>query len=488
MSNNEPSWKPALRASIGRLAAWARGFGIRRWLIGAAVVLFVGSVLAFFLKAHHAKNMVDPASARKKGRPIPVRTALVTETQVEQIVGATAVTVASVTAQVRIGASRVLSPSTPDTDIVIKALHVHDGQQVSRGQLLIEIEDDLFRHVVQQRRLAVDRFAAEIKRVKDTAGLNESIRAQTVTRAEEGVKFRVEDLNTRKTECEVLEKLMKGRASSEFDYYEARSKLSHARYDLSTAELGVEIAKAAVLIGRVTDARDLAKATNDHESAIIDLEAAQHDHERCKIRSPIDGFLGSVDMNVPGTVATVGQPLTQVLQLDPIHVRMDYPQERVDEVGIGQKAEIVLDSFPKETFTGKVIRILPQVRPDLRTLPVLIEVSNPGCRLKPGISGFVRLRTTRKARVVPALAVMERGGKSIAYRIEDGRARLCQVQTGPVVETGMLELRGGLQPGDEVVVFHANFYRHYGSLVSGGAFLQDADLVDVDWRKWARRE
>ena len=69
---------------------------------------------------------------------------------------------------------------------------------------------------------------------------------------------------------------------------------------------------------------------------------------------------------VRGAVVEVNAALTQVLKLDPVHVRMDFPQERIDEVAVGQKAEVVLDSFPRETFTGTVARILPQVNPQLR--------------------------------------------------------------------------------------------------------------------------
>ncbi|MBY0525818.1 MAG: efflux RND transporter periplasmic adaptor subunit [Gemmataceae bacterium] len=403
------------------------------------------------------------------------------------MIGATGVTIASRTAPIRIGASRGLNVSAPESDIVIKAVRAYDGEWVRRGQVLFELEDDVFRQIMLQRQAALATARAELERVRQANRLNERARELTLTQAEAGIRFRQEDLNTRKSELDVLEKLNRNKAAQDFEYFEARSKLSQARYEFSTAELNLQLAKNQVGLGLLMDHRDLAKATNDFEVARIDHEVARHDVDRCQIKSPIDGFITKVDA-VPGVVASVSNPLTTVLDFDPIHVRMDFPQERIDEVAIGQRAEVVLDSFPKETFSGKVIRLLPQVKPDVRVMPVIVELKNPNYRIKPGISGFVRLRVNRTARTVPSLAVIERGGKAIAFKIEDGRARLRELTTGPLVESGLVEVRAGLDPGDEVVVFHSNFYRHGGALVSQNAYLQDNDPVDVDWRKWTRRE
>lgn len=478
----EPVPELPSRWSIPKQLLWGKaGLGL------LLVVLIGGASLAVFRKADHAKDMVDPIRARNQGRPIPVRTALVAESEVEQVIGATAVTIPSATAVVRIGASRGLNASNPDSDIVLKSVRVHDGERVRAGQVLFELEDTVFQEVVQQKEAALATARAELERIKQSVELNEAVRTLTLASAEAGIKFRNEDLQTRKMEYETLERLNRSKSATNFEYFESRSKYSQARFDLATAELNLQLARNQIQLGQLQDRSNLAKATNDFEVARIDVAVAKHDVDRCRIKSPIDGFLGKVDV-VPGTVVAVSQPLAQVFHLDPIFVRMDFPQERLDEVALNQTAEIVLDSYPKETFTGKVIRILPEVKPDLRVMPVIMEVSNPGNRIKPGISGFVRLRITRVTRTVPALAVIERGGKAVAFRIEDGRARLREVRTGPLIESGVMEVRDGLGPGDEVVVFHSNFYRHGGALVSKNGYLLDNDAVDVEWRRWTRRE
>ena len=64
------------------------------WTLAGVVALVLataGAGLAF-LQAQHAKDISDPDRARQRGEPIPVRTERVTQSEVEDVVGATALT------------------------------------------------------------------------------------------------------------------------------------------------------------------------------------------------------------------------------------------------------------------------------------------------------------------------------------------------------------------------------------------------------------
>lgn len=459
----------------------------RRWFWSAGGVVAISAVLGLFLRADHAKDLADPDRARREGRPIPVRTERVREGPIEEVVGATAVTVPSATAVIRVGPSRGLNLSAPQSEIVIKAVHVREGERVTHGQVLFDLDDEVYRAVVRQRRAARAKAKAELGRIEQATAFNQRVREMNRTSAEAEVHFRMEDLANRQTAFDIFEKLQKEKASTLLDYYNARSKLADAKFMLSEARRHLQKAQNAIRLGALSDKQDLAKASNDVEMAEVDLEVARRDVERCHVRSPVDGFVNKIEP-VAGSAVMVNNALTQVLQTDPIWVQVDFPQERLDHLALGQKAEVVLDSSPKETFHGTVVRLLPQVRPDLRVLPVMVELSNPNGRIRPGVSGFVRLRQTRTATVVPSVAVIEHGQHSAVFRVEQGRAHLRPVVTGRLVEPGVTEVRDGLAAGDEVVVFHSNFYRHGGSLEKHQCYLQDNDAVDTDWRRWTRRD
>jgi multidrug efflux pump subunit AcrA (membrane-fusion protein) len=459
----------------------------KHWLGAAALALAVSLVGWIFLQGRHAMHISDPGEARKHGQPIPVRTALVAEKDVDVVIGATAITIPSESASIRIGPSRNISPNSPASDLVIRALHVHEGTPVNKGQLLLEFEDSVFNEFLKQREAAFATAKAELNMWREQIPLLVKSREQGLTRSDTEVHFRKEDLGNRQLAFDMFSRLFKDKAATTIDYWDAVSKYLQARFDYRTAEVNLQNAKNALAIGELSDQFNLAKATNDYEVARVEAELARHDVERSRVKSPLQGFVGKVDI-IPGMVIGVNAQLMQVDKLDPIHVKVDFPQERIDEVSVGQQAEIVLDAFPRETFLGKVIRIYPQVNPQLRVLPVIVELANPSSRIKAGLSGFVRLKSNRKTMVVPTVSVLHQGSKTVVFRVEDGRARLREVQVGPVLEASMQEIRAGLTAGNEVVTYPSDFYGHYGDLTKLQAYLQDNDAVDTAWRKWARRE
>jgi len=219
---------------------------------------------------------------------------------------------------------------------------------------------------------------------------------------------------------------------------------------------------------------ELSSSEIELERAKLDSELARRNLEASRVISPISGQLDSVNA-VAGEAIDTTSELTTVYRLDPIHVRVEVPQERVVEVRQGGTAEVVIDSFPHDVFRGTVISISPQVDPDTRVLSVVVEVPNSDQRIKAGMSGFARFRDEKTALIVPDSAIVELNGKASVFVVEEGRAKLREVRTGALVEIGRRIVDAGLSAKDEVIVY-------------GQQTLEDNDLVDTDWRKWTRRE
>jgi RND family efflux transporter MFP subunit len=470
---------------LWRVALWS--------LLGLGII---GIVWAWRME-HHAKVLADPAYARQAGEPIPVRTASVELKEVEQVIGATGVTAPKETAVIRIGASRELSATAPVTDIVIKKVHVYEGDYVTKGQVLYEIEDEVYKGVVEQKKAAYRTAMANLSYIEESNILNEKLRDLDVTTAKAELKYRTDDLDNKQTLYDIIAKLYKnggvaGGAATVIDYYNARSALAQAKFSLAQAEHDLAKAKDLVAVGLENDHYLWEKAANDVEIASVDLDTARRDARRFEIKSPIDGWIhypSPTDI-VAGAVMSTTTTFCTVLKIDPIYIKLDFPQERCEEVHLGQDAEVVLDSHPKETFHGTVKHISQQVSPELRVFPVIVSVPNPGKepRIKAGVSGYVRLRSKKSALTLPTQAVLPHDSKAMAFRVENGRARVKEVRTGQMLDYGVLEIREGLNEGDEVVLFFSNFYTNSGDLTKKNAYLQDGDLVNTDWRRWARRE
>ena len=367
--------------------------------------------------------------------------------------------------------------------LVLKSVRVREGDQVAKGQLLFTIDDAPFQEIQKQNEAALAAAKTELELVMKQNSYHRQTRELLMASAKAEYDFRVTDLAVRQKEYKALLGL---RDAKLFELYDAESKYMEAKFNRDEARRHVKRAEIANEVGELRDTEDLAKAKQGLESALAGLALARRDVERCQVTSPIDGVSERVDL-APGQAVQADAELVKVVRLDRIHARLDYPQDRLDELKLGLKAEIVLDAYPKETFTGTVIRISPQVNPHLRVLPVVAEISNSDHRIRAGISGYARLRFTKKIAAVPEAALIEDGARSAVFRIEEGRARMREVRTGALFDNGVREVQSGLAPGDEVVIFH-NFYRHTQVLARRDCYLQDNDLVDVNWRKWVRRE
>jgi RND family efflux transporter MFP subunit len=456
----------------------------RHWLVLTLVTVGVAGTAWMVWQTRGALSQADPANARRDGRPLPVRTAQVKDDAFEQVIGATALTTHSLEAVIRVNSP---SQSANRTEVIIKTILVREGQQVKAGQVLFELEPFDRREAVEKTEKAVAVAEAEYERALKSVASNEKLRNMELATAEAILAVNKDDLEARIEALDIYFKLLPKGSVTMLEYYEARSKRDHAQIEVKQAEHRVNIAKDAVNNGPLQDKATLEKCRRDLTVTRIEQTAAKRELDWCKVVSPIDGYIdGRVELSV-GQIVPLSSPLARVIKIDPIHLRLDLPQEAIDEIALGQSAEIVLDSYPKQTFQGSVIRISPEVNSALRVLPVVVELANADSRIKTGISGFVRVRLKRQVKAVPAAAVIQQGSKAVVFCVEDGRARMREVKVKRQLDMGLLEVEAGLSHGDQVVVYFANIYRHWGEVNNRDCALQDNDPVDVDWQKWTRR-
>jgi multidrug efflux pump subunit AcrA (membrane-fusion protein) len=441
------------------------------------------------VQARWAKGRTDPEDARRHNRPIPVRTAPVEDGEVDDVIGATGVTAPSFTALIRLPPSGGLAPHhvPPITDAVLKAVNVHEGQKVKKGQILYEVEDRFFQTVLVERETAVAAAQQQHERAKLAIEHNQKVREKELASAEAELKFHTEEISARSHLTEMMQKLRDPKAVSSAELLELKVKLEQAQFERGEAKRRLEYAHEAIKIGPVQDREELTRALRELELAKTDLEETRSSVERLKVKSPIDGFVEHQIDVVAGQTVTLETVLARVVQMDPVFIRLDFPQERADDIEEGQVADVTLDSYPNEVFQAKVIRISSQVNTPIRAFPVVLEMPNPRYRIKGGVSCFARLHRKRAAKTVPSVSVIHNGGKAMVFRVEDGRAWEHEVRVGRTFSNGTVEVVNGLGAGDNVVVFFGNFYRHWGDVGKKDAYLQDGDLVDADWKSWAMR-
>ena len=88
-----------------------------------------------------------------------------------------------------------------------------------------------------------------------------------------------------------------------------------------------------------------------------------------------------------------GDPIYQIADFSRLWVLVDVFEYEIGWVKLGQKAEITVQSYPGEIFTGKVAFINPFLEEKTRTIKVRINVDNRDLRLKPGMYANARIKS-----------------------------------------------------------------------------------------------
>ncbi|MBI3438369.1 MAG: efflux RND transporter periplasmic adaptor subunit [Proteobacteria bacterium] len=211
---------------------------------------------------------------------------------------------------------------------------------------------------------------------------------------------------------------------------------------LSVRSLGGDIAGAArrrlVMLGM--------------PASLIDrVERDGAPHPVFTVTSPITGAITSLDVR-QGMTIMVGAPLATISGLSPVWLVASVPQSDAGVARPGGRAVATLAAYPGETFSGRIESVLPTADAATRTIEVRIALSNPQGRLRPGMSGQVRIEqaNAEPSLVVPMEAVIRTGTRTMVIVANDTGYAPTEVTLGHQSENNV-EIRSGLTQGQRVV-------------------------------------
>jgi len=120
-----------------------------------------------------------------------------------------------------------------------------------------------------------------------------------------------------------------------------------------------------------------------------------------KVRTPIDGVLLTRAIE-PGEIAMPGGTLLIVGDLSTLTLTVYVPEDRYGQLFLGQVYPVSVDSFPEQTFPGRITHIADQAEFTPRNVQTIqgrkntvyavrLTLDNPDLSLKPGMPADVRL-------------------------------------------------------------------------------------------------
>jgi HlyD family secretion protein len=322
----------------------------------------------------------------------------------------------------------------------ISALYADFNSTVKKGQLLAQLDPSVTQAQVQQARANVAQAEAQLQQARTAvsnshagvaqsrAGISDAraraLAAGTTTLNQQaGVSAAEANLGVLKAQLDDAASYLRQEqtllqsgviAQREYETAQTSYKTAEARYNQAVAQLKmaqlsaqsassagqaqanaqVEQAQAQAQQsqgGVATAQAQVQNAAAQVEQARAALQLAEINLQHTTITSPIDGVVVSRDVNVGQTVAaslsaptlfTIAQDLTQM------QVIANIDQADIGLVEQAKSVAFTVDAFPSEEFKGTIqqMRLNPQNVQNVVTYNVVIDVSNPEQKLKPGMT------------------------------------------------------------------------------------------------------
>jgi membrane fusion protein (multidrug efflux system) len=229
---------------------------------------------------------------------------------------------------------------------------VAENQRVSRGQLLMRLDDQPYRTALAKIESEIDIQRAEIRGLRaQWRTKREDIKAALSQQVYAQADFeRQRDLAERK--FAPAAKLEESRMAAEV----ARQRIASAEEDLQRIE--------AQLAGdpkiRPDDHPRVKQMLASRDEALLNLR-------RTTIEAPLDGIVAK--RPVPGSYATAGQPAIVVVADKDLWIEANFKETELTRVRPGQQAIIRVDTYPDMECRGAVLSIAQATGAEFAVLP-----------------------------------------------------------------------------------------------------------------------
>ncbi len=297
----------------------------------------------------------------------------------------------------------------------IEQVLADEGDRVSQGQVLVQLDDQELKQQVAIAQANVEASEAAIARLKA-----DKDRATAVFTQAQKSHERVEALATRNAI--------------------SQDELDSSTEALAVAVTGVSRAEAAIVEGE----KELIAAKKN-------LEFHQTLLDDSSIKCPFDGLIVSRNRE-PGDVVVPGSSILKLISTNQLWISAWVDETEMARLEPGQLAHIVFRSEAEESYPGKVVRLAKETDRETREFVVDIDVIQLPDNWAVGQRAEAYIDVARKDGVVllPSELLLNQAGQTGVFVNDGGQAAWRPLTTG-LRGKDTVEVLEGLSPGDTVV-------------------------------------
>jgi membrane fusion protein (multidrug efflux system) len=251
-----------------------------------------------------------------------------------------------------VGAQKVLV--TPDVPGKIIRVAVKEGQSVSTGDTLFQIDPVPFQLALAQARAKLD----DAKVSHDNLVANVSLYGQTIELVTSGIALKQRDVDRKSS-------LVKSNVGSQLD-------LDNSATALVTAQAQMQLVKQqrSTALNQLLGNPELPlEQFPAYMQAKAALDDAQRNLDLATVRAAMDGVATQVDQIQLGRFVAAGTPVFSIIDVARPWVDANPKESDFTHVAVGQPVTVEIDAFPDHVFKGTVGSLSPGTGAQFAILP-----------------------------------------------------------------------------------------------------------------------
>jgi len=244
---------------------------------------------------------------------------------------------------------------------------------------------------------------------------------------------------------------------------QARAAFMQAEATLTNAKITYERNKS-LLDQNLIAKQDLDNSETAYKVAMAQDEAAGANYRNaatqlsyCRVTAPFGGFITRRYLD-PGAYVTAssnvqGTTLFMLAEIQRVKIDVNILEKDVPLLGRIKNAEVKVDAYPNQTFSGRITRISQQLDLATRTMPIEVDLDNYQHLLKPGMFANVNLVMEKQNNILllPTQVIMNDDSGSYVYRLsKDYTTHKTYIKIG-ISQDNMNEIVSGVTDSDQIV-------------------------------------
>lgn len=230
---------------------------------------------------------------------------------------------------------------------------VHENQRVKAGDLLFRIDPVPYRIAVSQADAAIANAQVQVATMRSALGGSDA----DIVGARDAIQNAQEDLQRQQA-------LATRGFTTHARLQQAQHALEQARAQLANAQADAAEARAKLSAGSAVPGQNPAIA-----AARVQRDQAALNLARTTVRAPVDGVVSQADRLQIGQMMVAGLPAVTIVAGGRSWVEANFKETDLDEMRIGQPADLRFDAYPGLRLKGHVLSIGAGTGSEFSVLP-----------------------------------------------------------------------------------------------------------------------